>query len=220
MDLALISNWDLPFFVRAWTVLRAMKRLDDNPGDRAAQRAFMLCLDRHDLENRLAYLRSTEDGRALLRARPTLDERQLSVAKLMTYPEGSFGRAMASFFTQWKIEPFPASDVTPRDEIEWVAQRVADSHDCLHVAAGYGADSSGEVEVHAFMWAQWKPPTTFLVLLFGIAMSVWAIGVRKTWQRFWAAWRRGKQSPFVEDAHWERLLPLPLEEVRARLGLR
>lgn len=201
------------------TLLGAMRRLNQNPGDREGQRAFVMSLDGKALERRRTFLRSTESGRRLLAERPHLDSRQMSRASLLAMPAGTFGRALGEFFSQWNIEPFGPPPAEAKDELEWIAQRTADAHDCVHVATGYGADPLGEIEVQAFMWAQWQPLTVLVVSFFGLFCSAWRSGARETLQRYRRALARGRGAPPLDDVMWESLLDQPLASVRARLGL-
>lgn len=201
------------------TLLGAMRRLNKNPADREGQRAFVMSLDRKALERRLAFLRSTESGRRLLAERPHLDSRHMSRASLLAMPPGTFGRALGEFFERWDIQPFGPPPAEAKDELEWIAQRTADAHDCVHLVAGYGADPLGEIEVQAFMWAQWQPFTVLVVSFFGLFWSAWRSGVAQTLRRYRAALRRGREARPLDDVIWESLLDQPLDSVRAQLGL-
>jgi ubiquinone biosynthesis protein COQ4 len=197
-----------------------MRRLNKNPGDRVAQRVFMLALDHAALERRLAFIAGTDGGRRLLRERPALDARHIPLDSLLTRAPGTFGRAIGEFLQRHGIAPFPPPQTAPADELEWMAQRVADTHDCLHTLTGYEGDPMGEVEIHAFMWAQWRPLTVLVVLLFGCLMSLRKHSVRMVWKRLRGALERGRQTERFEDLRWEDWLDRPLGDLRAHVGLR
>jgi ubiquinone biosynthesis protein COQ4 len=180
----------------------------------------MLSLDHAALERRLAFVSRTEPGRRLLRERPALDARHIPLDGLLTRAPGTFGRAIGEFLTRHGITPFPPPETAPVDEREWMAQRVADTHDCLHTLTGYEGDPMGEVEIHAFMWAQWRPLTVLVVLLFGCFMSLEKHSPLAVWRRLRAALKRGHQTPHFEDLRWEDWLDRPLTELREHVGLR
>lgn len=107
-------------------------------------------------------------------------------------------------------------------------------HDLAHVISGYGTDPLGELQVGAFI-AGFKRESPFYVLLF--VMLTFSAGVNVTPlpqphmtgilatpgladQVFVALARGGQLNTDLTD-HWDYgpLLPLPLAEVRQRLGL-
>jgi ubiquinone biosynthesis protein COQ4 len=210
---------EAPLPLRVWNTLRAMKRLNQNPADRSAQKAFMLSADATSLRRMQEFLETTSDGRRLLLERPVINALNYPPAKLLAMPAGSFGRALGEMYVEWKLEPFGAPEVSPRTALDYVSQRIADTHDCLHVATGYGASPIGEVELHTFMWAQSRRPTAIIVTIFGVAMSVLKWGPLKVIQRVRAAYRRGKKARRLDDVWWEALMDQPFEDVVARLSL-
>ncbi|MFT3709629.1 MAG: Coq4 family protein [Archangium sp.] len=219
MELAIHPSTELSFFPRVWTLLKSMRRLNINPADRIAQRSFMLSLDRASLEEQLEYLRSTPDGRTLLARRPLLDSRHIPVARLLAFDPGTFGRALGEFYAAHKFDPFPAPEHEPINDLEWMAQRVSDTHDCLHALTGYDGQPIGEVEIHGFMWAQSRPYTSLIVLPFGFFMALRRFSPWAIWRRFKAGWARGLASRRADDLIWEDWLDRPLAELRAHVGL-
>lgn len=221
MELALAHHpsTELSFFPRVWMLLKSMRRLNINPADRIAQRAFMLSLDRASLEEQIAYLRTTPEGRQLLRERPSLDVRHIPVARLLSYGPGTFGRALGEFYATHGFDPFPAPQHVPITDLEWMAQRVSDTHDCLHALTGYDGKPIGEVEIHGFMWAQSRPYTSLIVLPFGFFMALRRFAPWTIFKRFKAGLARGKNSKRADDLIWEDWLDKPLAELRAHMGL-
>lgn len=97
-------------------------------------------------------------------------------------------------------------------------ERLRDSHDLWHVLSGYGRDSVGEASVMAFSYGITRVRGMGL-----IALAAGTQGSRRFpyyWQRYLLkAWRRGRRARSVLSADYEALLPLPLPEVRRRLGV-
>jgi ubiquinone biosynthesis protein COQ4 len=91
-------------------------------------------------------------------------------------------------------------------------------HDLWHVLTGYGMDEAGEAANLAFSGGQF--PNLGMALMVGAAAVLGPKDWKLTWPRYLlAAWRRGRQTPSLSVAPYEELLPLPLEEVRRRLGV-
>ena len=199
--------------------LKAMAALNKDPADREAQLRFVMALDQGALERRLAWFRSSEQGRALLATRPSLDARHLSRARLLTLPEGSVGREVARFLDAWAIAPFAPPASAPRSELEWIARWIADTHDCFHVALGFGGDPLGEIELQAFMWARWRQPTALIVMFFGVFMSCRKSSPLTVWRRLRAAYRLGRAARPLDDLPWLELLEAPLASIREQAGL-
>jgi ubiquinone biosynthesis protein COQ4 len=91
-------------------------------------------------------------------------------------------------------------------------------HDLWHVLTGYGTDELGEAALVAFSEAQ-IPNRSFPILLVAAAWmgpKSWSLA----WPRYLArAYRRGRRAKLLTAAPFEELLPLPVPEVRRRLGI-
>ncbi len=168
-------------------------------------------------------LRASAAGARLLAERPDIVERLADRAALARLPEGSLGRAYLAFVERENISAdgiraanrAGASDELP-PPLDWVHARLRDTHDLWHAAVGLHGDLVGETVLLAFSFAQlWNPA---LALIIGI-------GLVKTarWPQFRRlvldGFRRGRKAAWLPEQPWEELLPLPLTEVRARLGL-
>lgn len=141
---------------------------------------------------------------------------------LAALPEGSFGRAYASFMKRNGLMPFNFSSRTRAlFERYPVSIRYVRLHDMIHVLLGFEPDLAGEAGVYAFVAEQHYTPTLdraagwsrrFARLLF------WARS------RMDAAQTRGKRlaagARILVNEPLEEMLELPLSEVRARLGIR
>jgi ubiquinone biosynthesis protein COQ4 len=171
------------------------------------------------------FLRSP-DGPRLLEERPSLLERLSDRAALETLPEGSFGRAYASFMNVGGIDAqglVDAAAEVPRERDldphrRWFFDRLRDQHDLWHVLTGYGRDLAGEAAVLAFTYAQNGNRGIGAIVL----TAAWR-GPKSLdcgWQRYLLrCWRRGRRAAPLASQRWEDLLPRPLAEVRRMLRI-
>jgi hypothetical protein len=99
---------------------------------------------------------------------PDDEEMIARFAELASYPEGSWGRAVADFYARhrWPL-PGEAGSVP----------FLTTYHDWVHVASGYEASPIGELQVSAFMCAQMPEDTALSVLFF--AWSIYESGMLK-----------------------------------------
>jgi ubiquinone biosynthesis protein COQ4 len=109
---------------------------------------------------------------------------------------------------------------------------IRDSHDLWHVVTGYHGDLIGEAALLAFSFAQtWNPGVGFIVA----AAMVQTGRLRRRFRSLGLVSDvettidprvlmvqgliRGMRAEWLVAQDWEALLPLPLEQVRARLGV-
>ncbi|HEY6879454.1 MAG TPA: Coq4 family protein [Polyangiales bacterium] len=102
-----------------------------------------------------------------------------------------------------------------RSEYMFVRDRIRDSHDLWHAVTGYRADAMGEIALLAFTAAQLRNPGIG-VLVFAALASSRELAFSKV---ITSAFRRGLRATWLPPVRWETLLPLPLDEVRALLGI-
>jgi len=148
---------------------------------------------------------------------------------LRTLPAGSLGRAYLDFMTtegltaQGLVDEYSASGIH-RDfghpDMNFYGDRTRDTHDMLHVLTGYGRDALGEASVLGFTYA----------LHGGLGVAFIAYGaareVKKTAPKgapviksINEARQIGKAATSIVFEDILELLPLPLEDVREKLGI-
>jgi ubiquinone biosynthesis protein COQ4 len=164
--------------------------------------------------------RRSKSGARLLRDRPDIVPILADRPGLLALPDGSFGRAYLAFVESEGITPegikSASQAITPRPgAFSFLNQRMRDTHDLWHAATGYKGDVLGEASLLAFTLAQhWNTGIAFIVaaaLLKGFGRMETTL-IRE-------GYRRGRAAAWLPAQEWESLLPLPLEEVRARLKL-
>ncbi len=233
------ANWRYPER-NLWAAVRdGLVWLSGPVSERGASRAFRVALHmggRKVHERRLA-MREHPMGRRLLDERPDLSAALNDMPALGAMPEGSLGRAFHAFMDHPETIPgYLLSgliyrddwiDTVPMDEeLRWAFERWIQTHDLMHVVSGYGADLAGEGLNIYFtggynLGISWR--TTFWSP-FGLAPRLMrpGIGTRRWHGCLREAWQRGdaarRHLPF-ESVPWEELLPQPLADARATLGV-
>lgn len=209
---------------RAFRLLRELLR---NPDDTDKVFAFFEAVGGDDGERQFQRFLAEPDGPRLLATLPCLVEVLADESYLASLPEESFGAAYLRFIRARGFAPGGLLEARERGggkrrdadaEHEWLFDRMNLMHDLWHVLTGYGTDELGEAALIAFTHAQ-IPSRSFPILL---AASVW-MGPKSwnlAWPRYLArSYRRGKRAKVLTAAPFEELLPLPLSEVRAKLGV-
>ncbi|WP_238339264.1 ubiquinone biosynthesis protein COQ4 [Novosphingobium ginsenosidimutans] len=107
------------------------------------------------------------------------------------------------------------------DQVTWYFNRMRDTHDLMHILSGFGRDALGEQCVLAFTYSQQPSPAH---LFLGYAGAV-EIAKRKTvkvpvFRAVREAQKMGKACPRLVEMCISDLLPLPIEEVRAKLNIK
>lgn len=159
-----------------------------------------------------------EEGRDL---RATLSDR----AALAALPPGSLGR---TYFEWTATHAFDADGIADavsgrvsRDlggPFPTMATRIVDMHDLWHVLNDWDSDIHGELHLLGYSYAQlggyaWLFLALLAILLLASAGRFEGVGYLRN------AIDRGRRAELLVAADWEALLPLPLAEVRQRLGV-
>ena len=205
---------------RLTTGLRAFRKLIDNPADPLQGPLFQLCVE-HSLLRRLTRrLACHGEGRRLLAERPRLNARVTSLAAMASHPPRSLGRAYAAYFEANGIALFDPAVLPVDTDQDYVATRLREVHDVLHVVTGYGTDELGELELQWFNLgnAGWGPLPIIVLVAFILTGRAKANGgVRRACKRAFAAYRRGRRSRSLVSVVWEDYWHLPVRDVQALL---
>ena len=144
---------------------------------------------------------------------------------LSTLPAGSLGRAYFDWtasrdFTAEGIAAAISSQVprTFADPGATMGARVVDMHDLWHVLNEWDSDIHGEIHLLGYSYAQLGAYAWLgLGLLSNLAL---VLGGRFSGLRYlWDAVGRGREAAPLVAVDWEAMLPLPIDEVRQRLGI-
>jgi len=200
--------------------LRSFRKLIDNPADPLHGPIFQMCAE-HALMRRVA--RSFErhrEGRSLLEERPRLNTKTVSLVTMGTLPAQSLGHAYAAYFAENAIIPFDPPSLPVDTAVDYVATRLREAHDVVHVVTGYGTDDIGEVELQWFNLGNlgWGPlPFLVIVASFFMGRMTKYGGLWSVCKRARAAYRRGRRSRALASVRWEDYWHTPVREVRSLL---
>jgi ubiquinone biosynthesis protein COQ4 len=168
-----------------------------------------------------ARMERSRAGARLLAERPELLALLRNTSYLETLPAGSLGAAYLAFLRPVGLTAdglVQASEDGARQRPGpdgYVQRRMRDSHDLWHTVTGYGSDLVGEGAVLAFTYAQTFDRGIGLLVAAGL-LRARDPDVRRV---LVDALARGLRAAWLPGVRWEELLPLPLDEVRARLRL-
>jgi ubiquinone biosynthesis protein COQ4 len=204
--------------------LRAMIALTKNPDDTSQVFAIIESLSGHAPARMLRGFRDDAHGRRLLGERPSIVPTLADRVALRAMPAGSLGRAYLAFVESEGISADGLVEASEEgltgvraegSDLEYIGDRMRDTHDLWHAVTGYKGDLIGEASLLGFTLSQTTNPGIALIVLTGIlrirqldAIGMIAGGIR-----------RGAKARWLPALDWESLLPLPLETVRSLLDI-
>ena len=163
---------------------------------------------------------SDPTGRRILRDRPRISSKTLSMEYLRALPENTVGRTYADWLDREGVSPDTRSEVQyiDNEECAYVMQRYRECHDFYHALTGLPIVREGEIALKAFEFANTLLPMT--------ALSTFAITTLKKneRERFWKIYlpwavKNGTQSKEVINVYWEEQLERDVGGLRAELGV-
>jgi ubiquinone biosynthesis protein COQ4 len=203
---------------RAWNALQLLLA---NPDD--TQQVFVMIDALSGNSPRRMFRRFARDsnGAKLLSNRTNVLDKLADRQYLESLPPKSLGRAYLQFVESEGITAEGLVDASRvRDgsedldpELEYLRQRMRDTHDLWHAVTGYKGDLIGEASLLAFSFAQTKNPAIGLIIAAAFLRGS-EFGVRRQILRGFA---RGVRARWLVAFDWEAALARPLEEVRQQL---
>jgi len=162
--------------------------------------------------------RSHEGGAAALRERPHV---HLKLAELRALPTGTLGREYAIMMDRNGLDPASIPTLPDDDDGKYVRAHLYETHDLWHVVTGFGTDVAGELGLQAFYQAQLPGKLPAAILASGFLNTLLlSFGQRDVRLREIArGWMLGRRSRPLFGVRWDDFMALPLDEVRARLGI-
>jgi ubiquinone biosynthesis protein COQ4 len=161
-------------------------------------------------------------GRRILRDRPRISSRTLSLEKLRKMPENSVGRVYAAWLDREGVTPDTRDVVRYIDNEEeaYVMQRYRECHDFYHAVTGLPVWVEGEVGLKGFEFANLGLPMAGLSLAAIVRLK------REQRRRMWEvylpwAFREGWKMKAGEllNVYWEEELEGDVDALRRRLGI-
>ena len=161
---------------------------------------------------------SSEEGRALLRERPSLDSSAVDREALRSLPAGTLGREYVRFLDENKLDGdfFQAPPDVP-DEVAFLSKRLRQAHDVWHAATGYTPSVRDELALQAFTYGQLQAPHAILIVIGGLVAFGWRDP--KLFAHVWRGYQNGKRAAFLGSLRWESRWEAPLAELRRELAI-
>jgi ubiquinone biosynthesis protein Coq4 len=162
--------------------------------------------------------RTHETGRKALAERPHV---HLDLKTLRALPTGTLGREYALMMDRNGLDPASIPTLPDDDEGKYVRSHLYETHDLWHVATGFSTDVAGELGLQAFYQAQLPGKLPAAILAAGFVNTlIYSFGDRDARLREIArGWLLGRRSRPLFGVRWDDYVALPLDEVRARLGI-
>ena len=159
-------------------------------------------------------------GRRILRDRPRITSKTLSMEKLRGLPRDTVGWTYAAWLDREGVSPDTRDQVQFIDDEEcaYVMQRYRECHDFGHAVTGLPIFVEGEIGLKAFEFANNGLPMTGMALA---AIARVKPEERRRLFRTYLPWAfaNGWKSEDLINVYWEEELETPVEELRARLGI-
>ena len=159
-------------------------------------------------------------GRRILRERPRITSKTLSLSSLRSLPAGSVGATYAAWVDREGVTPDTRSAVHFIDDEEcaYVMQRYRESHDFYHALTGLPIVREGEIALKAFEFANTLLPMT------GLSLAALATLKKAERQRFWGTYLpwaldNGVRSSELINVYWEERLETDVQALRRELGI-
>jgi ubiquinone biosynthesis protein COQ4 len=163
---------------------------------------------------------SDPTGRRILRDRPRISSKTLSIGYLRSLPENTVGRAYVGWLDREGVSPDSRSEVHYIDDEEcaYVMQRYRECHDFYHALTGLPIVVEGEIALKAFEFANTLIPMTGLSLAAIVRLKP---EERKRFFTIHGPWavKNGLGAKEVLNVYWEEWLKRDVGELRALLGI-
>ncbi|QSZ31080.1 hypothetical protein DSL72_000641 [Monilinia vaccinii-corymbosi] len=163
---------------------------------------------------------SSPTGRRILRDRPRISSKTLSMTHLRSLPPSAVGRCYADWLDREGVSPDTRDTVKYIDDEEcaYVMQRYRECHDFYHAITGLPIVREGEVALKAFEFANTLLPMTGLSM---VAVMSLKPAERRRFFTIYAPWAftNGLKAEDVINVYWEEQLERSAEELREELGI-
>jgi len=148
---------------------------------------------------------------------------------LRQLPEDSVGRTYLAFVEAQNISAEGLAQAS--EEVEdivmdaqhpyaWFGRRLRDVHDIWHVLTGYNRDALGESCLVAFSYAQTGSAGFAVIAIAGANELTRHLPGHPVRRAVWNAYQAGRAAAWLPGEDYQKLLAEPLEDARARLGIR
>jgi len=208
-------------FKTAATVIDATRAALANPEDTTQAFRIAEALSFNNPERLLRRFRADPTGARLLAERRDLLEILTDRERLEAMPADSLAAAYLAFLdsegisAEGLVEASAVSSEATDGDVAFLRARMRDSHDLWHTVMGYQGDLLGESALLAFTFAQTGHPGVGFLAGLGFVLAPERAIRRVITDGF----KRGRRAGWLVAADWAELLPMPIGEVRERLGV-
>jgi ubiquinone biosynthesis protein COQ4 len=210
----------LPAPVRWHRALQALGRVFANPEHTEQVLVFSSYINAGGSADRLRFFVDDPRGQRLYAEHRALDSHTIDIDRLAALPEGTLGRAYATFMTSHGLTPdvFDGTPEEVRDPLAaYVVQRMRQTHDLWHVVTNAETDPAGEIALQAFTYAQVHAPSSGILAALGMLRAM--RHDRRILRDVAMMFQRGRHADQLAVFPWEDHWATPLVEVRRLLGL-
>ncbi len=143
------------------------------------------------------------------------------MAELRSLPTGTVGREYARFLDDHGLTPEALTPVEQEGPLGNLRAHMRGAHDLWHVVTGWTPDLLGELGLQAFYLAQLRVPFPGLILVAGLAHTVWK-APEHTFEVIDAVaegWRQGQDAEMLAGLPWADYVEVPVSDLQAQLGI-
>ncbi len=157
-------------------------------------------------------------GARALAERPRL---RVDLEALRALPAGTLGHEFAVMMDTLGLDPAALPELPSPDAASFVRAHLTETHDLWHLVTGFGVDWKGEIGLQAFYLAQLPTPLAATLVAVGcLRVARYEMDRREdVMAEVVRGWELGKRAEKLFGVRWDELWAVPLEDVRARLGL-
>ncbi|KAF3936657.1 hypothetical protein ABW19_dt0207071 [Dactylella cylindrospora] len=159
-------------------------------------------------------------GRRILRDKPRITSKSLSLPYLRSLPPNTIGATYVSWLDREGVSPDTRSEVRYIDDPEcaYVMQRYRECHDFYHAITGLPIVREGEIALKAFEFANTGLPMTGLSMFSTFTVKP---EERERLLKVYFPWaiRNGFKAESLLNVYWEEVLETDVQEMREKLGI-
>ncbi|MEZ4448763.1 MAG: Coq4 family protein [Nannocystaceae bacterium] len=142
--------------------------------------------------------------------------------RLRALPDGTVGREYVRHLDRYGLNPLQVSPAMKERHADHpYAMRATSTHDLLHALTGFPTTPAGELGLFAFMVGQGFGPGKGTLLLstvvYALLLPLHLVGLLRNLR---VGLKMSAEAEPLLEAPLESLLDVPIDEARARLGLR
>jgi ubiquinone biosynthesis protein COQ4 len=213
---------------RPFQAMDAIQKLIRNKDDTTQVFRLLQALRGWSFDRMFTRFKATDVGARVIAEKQDLVKILCNRSYLESLPPASLGRAFQDFMDSCGItsdglneaaRDSGLQDANLPEDFRRFSIRLRVQHDLWHVVTGYGCEGLGEVCNVAFSYPQTGNFGFMVIGWFGGRNYAKAFPNEPIMSAMWEGYKRGRRAAWLPGVDWEAMLPKPLTEVRALLGL-